>query len=147
MLAYQLRLALKSLLRNPVLSILIVAGIALGIAVSMTFVTAYYVASGDPIPHKSRQLFYVQMDSWNPQRAWDDDEPSEPPDQLTYIDAMAIHENDIATHQTAMYRTNLTIHPEGQGLRPFREHSRMCFSDFFRLFDVPFHHGGPWSPE
>ena len=147
MLAYQLRLAWKSLRRNPVLSTLIVAGIALGIAVSMTFVTAYYVASGDPIPQKSRKLFYVQMDSWNPQRAWDDEDPTEPPDQLTYMDAMAIRENDIPTYQSAMYKTYLTIHPAGQDARPFRENSRMCFRDFFQLFDVPFRYGGAWSPE
>jgi len=147
MLAYQLKLAWKSLLRNPVLSVLIVAGIALGIGVSMTFVTAYYFVSGDPIPQKSRQLFYVQMDAWNPQRPWDDDEPSEPPDQLTYMDATAIRQSDIPTYQSAMYKTYLTIHPEGQDLRPFREESRMCFADFFRMFDVPFRYGGPWSEE
>jgi len=147
MLAYQLRLAWNSLLRNPVLSILIVAGIALGIGVSMTFVTAYYFVSGDPIPQKSRQLFYVQMDAWNPQRAWDDDDPSEAPDQLTYMDAMAIRQSDIPTYQSAMYKTYLTIHPEGQDLRPFREESRMCFADFFRMFDVPFRYGGSWSAE
>lgn len=147
MLAYQLRLAWRSLLRNPVLSAVIVVGIALGIGVSMTFVTAYYFVSGDPIPHKSRQLFYVQLDAWNPQRPYDREDPSEPPDQLTYMDAVAIRESDIPTYQTGMYKTYLTLHPEGKDLRPFREDTRMCFADFFRLFDVPFRYGGPWGPE
>ena len=147
MLAYQLRLAWRSLLRNPVLSAVIVIGIALGIGVSMTFVTAYYFVSGDPIPQKSRQLFYVQLDAWNPQRPYDRDKPSEPPDQLTYMDAMAIRESDIPTYQSAMYKTYLTLHPEGKDLRPFREDTRMCFADFFRLFDIPFRYGGPWSAE
>ena len=55
MLAYQIRIALKSLKRNPVLSTLLVAGIALGIAISTSFVTTYYMLSGDPIPEKSDQ--------------------------------------------------------------------------------------------
>ena len=47
MLAYQLRLALKSLRRNPVLSALMVAGVALGIGVVMTVVTAHYLMAGN----------------------------------------------------------------------------------------------------
>ncbi len=147
MFAYQLRLAWNSLLRNPVLSLLIVGGIALGIAVSMTFVTAYYHVAGDPIPRKSHRLFYVQLDFWNPDRPWDDDDPTEPPNQLTYRDALAIHASRIPTLETAMYKTYLTIHPERAAERPFREETRMCHRDFFAMFDVPFRFGGPWSAE
>jgi putative ABC transport system permease protein len=147
MLAYQLRLAWKSLLRNPILSLLMIFGIALGIAVSMTFVTAYYNVSGDPIPQKSDRLFYVQLDFWNPDSPYDDDDPREPPNQLTYRDATAIRDSSIPTFQTAMYKTNLTIHPEGEDERPFREQTRMCFRDFFPMFDVPFAYGGPWGAD
>lgn len=147
MLAYQLRLAWRSLLRNPVLSFLIVCGIALGIAVSMTFVTAHYRVAGDPIPHKSERLFYVQLDFWNPDRPWDDDDPTEPPTQVTYRDAMAIHESDIPTLQSPMYKSALTIHPADPSERPFREQTRLCDRDFFAMFDVPFRFGGPWSAE
>ena len=65
------------------LSTLLVLGIALGIAVSTAFVTTYYLMAQDPIPEKSDKLFYVQMDAWNPERPYDDDDPSEPPEQLT----------------------------------------------------------------
>ena len=147
MLAYQLRLAWLSLKRNPVLSGITVLGIALGIAVSMTFVTAYYRLSGNPIRQKSDRLFYVQIDAWNPERPWDDDDPSEPPNQLTYMDAMGILESDIPTHHTAMYKTYLTIHPEEEGQRPFRETVRMTFGDFFPMFDVPFQFGSGWGAE
>ena len=70
MLAYQIRLALKSIRRNPILSSLIVGGIGLGIAVSMTFITGHYMMSGDPLPAKSDRLFVVQIDAWNPDRPW-----------------------------------------------------------------------------
>ena len=70
MLAYHLRIAAKSLRRTPVLSALLVAGIALGIAVSTAFVAAYHTMAKDPIPGEERQLFYVTLDSWNPERPW-----------------------------------------------------------------------------
>jgi len=143
--AYQLRLAWRSLKRNPFLSILIIGGIALGIAVSMTFVTAFYIISGNPIPHKSDKLFYVQLDSWNPERPWDDDEVEEPPDQMTYLDMVGIMESDIPTYQSGMHKTYLTVHPETEEMRPFQETVRMCFADFFPMFDVPFEYGSGWT--
>lgn len=147
MLAYQLRLAWKSVRRNWILSALIVGGIGLGIAVAMTFVTAYYVVSGDPIPHKSDRLFYVQLDAWNPDSPYDDDDPNEPPDQLTYRDMTALLASDIPTRHAGMYKVQMTIHPEDEGQRPFRRVVRMCHSDFFSLFDVPFEYGGAWTRE
>ena len=86
MFGYQIRIALNSLRRNPVLSTLLVAGIALGIAVSTAFVTTYYLLSGDPIPEKSEVLFHVTVDSWDPDSEWDSDRPGLPPNQLTYTD-------------------------------------------------------------
>jgi putative ABC transport system permease protein len=147
MVAYQIRLAWISLRRNPWLSLLSVAGIGLGIAVSMTFVTAYYRLSGDPIPQKSDRLFYVQVDNWRPDRPWDDDEPTEPADQISYPDMTNLMRSEIPTYQSGMHLTNLTVHPAEQGARPFRESVRMCFADFFPMFDVPFRYGAGWTRE
>ena len=145
MLVYQLKNAFRSLKRNPVLSILLIAGIGLGIAVSTAFITTYYLMAGDPIPHKSRQLYYVEMDSWNPERPYDDDHPDRPPIQVTYRDAMGIMESDLPTRQSAMYKASLTVQPESADETPYRDDVRMCFNDFFPMFDVPFRFGGPWS--
>ena len=148
MFAYHLRIALKSLRRTPVLSALLVAGIALGIAVSTAFVAAHQILSRNPIPEKSSQLFYVQLDSWNPDRPWDDEDPQEPPNQLTYRDAMALMESDVPVRKSAMYKANLTLHPHGGGEeRPFRAITRLTFTDFFGMFDVPFRYGAPWSAQ
>ena len=68
MFAYYLRLAFKSLKRNPILSSLMVAAIALGIGSSMTTITVNYLMSANPIPEKSDVLYHVQVDSWDPQR-------------------------------------------------------------------------------
>jgi len=146
MLAYQLKIAFKSLRRNPVLSALLIGGIALGIAVSTAFVTTYYMMASDPIPAKSDRLFAVQLDSWDPAEPYDDDHPEEPPRQLTYRDMLAIMESDIPTHQSGMYKGQLTVHPEAETDRPFRAETRLCFGDFFTMFDVPFAYGGGWGP-
>lgn len=145
MFAYQLRMAVKSLKRNPVLSTLLVLGIALGIAVSTAFVTTYYMMAQNPIPQKSERLFYVQMDAWNPERPYDDEHPEEPPDQLTYRDVQALMESDIPTYKSGMFKAQLTVHPEAEGERPFRALVRMCFADFFPMFDVPFLYGSGWG--
>jgi len=145
MFAYQLRMALLSLRRNPWLTLLLVAGIALGIGVSTTFVTTMYTFAGHPIPHKEANLYYVQMDSWDPQRSWDDDRPERPPNQMTWLDVMAVQASDIPVSSAGMYKAGLTVHPEEKDKRPFRAVTRMTHGDFFRMFDVPFAFGAGWD--
>lgn len=145
MLAYQLKIAWKSLQRNPVLSALLIGGIALGIAVSTAFVTTYYLLAANPIPHKSDKLFAVQLDSWDVDGPYDDDHPEEPPAQITYRDMLALMATDIPTYQSGMYKGELTIHPEAETDRPFRAMTRLCFGDFFSMFEVPFTYGGRWG--
>lgn len=144
MLAYNLRLAWKSLRRNPVLSVLIIGGIALGVAISTAFITVYHVFSADPIPNKSAALHYVQMDNWDPKA------PAHPhysgmPPQLTYRDVRAIMRSKIPVRQTANFRAALYVFPDDPRVRPSQEPTRMVFSDFFPMFEVPFKYGSGWS--
>lgn len=142
---HHLELALRSLRRTPGLSAITIAGIALGIGVSVTFVAAYFTVSANPIPRKSERLFYVQMDSWNPAEPFDDERPEEPPNQLTWTDMLGASASDIPTYASGMYKASLTVHPPREDTRPFRARTRMCRGDFFRMFDVPFLYGGPWD--
>lgn len=146
MLAYQIRIALKSLRRTPVLSVLLIGGIGLGIAVSTAFVTTYYIMAQNPIPEKSDVLHYVQIDNWDPEEPWDDDHPEEPPDQISWNDAMALMESDIPTYKSVMYKAWLTVHPESDSDKPYQAMTRMSYGDFFPMFDVPFAYGGGWGP-
>jgi putative ABC transport system permease protein len=149
MLLYNLRLAWKSIIRHPVLTGLIVAGIALGVAVSTTFLTVYHVLSQDPIPGKSDRLFYVRLDSWGGNQPYSD--TGEPPAQLTYRDVRGIEPSTVPVRRTPMFKANLYIHPEvipeAQGQRPFRQTVRLAKSDFFPMFNVPFRYGAAWSRE
>ncbi len=54
--SYHFRNALRSMKRNPALTALMIAAIAVGIGVSMTMVTIYYIMDGEPIPRKSTML-------------------------------------------------------------------------------------------
>lgn len=145
MLWYQVRIALKSLGRNPVLSALMVCAVALGVGVSTTFVTGYYIFSLNPVPHKSDVLHYVEMDNWDPNKAWRDDDPKAVPDQVTYRDMVEIMKSDIPTYQGGSFKASLFVHPDPKVGRPFKTTARMCFSDFFNLFEPPFQYGGPWA--
>lgn len=145
MLVYQLRLAFKSLCRNPILSALLVAAIALGVAISTASITLYHIYSGNPIPHKSDRLFRVELDSWGPDEPFNSTYPERAPTHITYRDMVAIMESDIPTRQTGGFKAGLTVIPEGESQRPYRETVRMCFADFFPMFDVPFAHGSGWD--
>jgi putative ABC transport system permease protein len=144
MFAYNLRLAWKSLRRNPILSVLIIGGIALGVAISTAFITVYHVFSRDPLPNKSGVLYYVQMDNWDPAA------PAHPhvsgiPPQITYRDMRALLRSKIPVRQTASYQAALYVFPDDARARPSQEPVRMVFSDFFPMFEVPFQYGSGWS--
>jgi putative ABC transport system permease protein len=145
MFAYQLRLALKSLRRNPVLSALMIVAIGLGIAVSTASVTIYYIYSGNPIPNKSDVLFHVELDNWYADSPFDSDHPERAPFQITYRDALELMHSQIPTYQNAAFQSEVVVYPAGDDQRPFREQVRMCFSDFFVMFDVPFQYGSGWD--
>jgi len=145
MLAYQIKIAIKSLRRNPLLSALLIGGIALGIAVSTAFVTTYYMLASDPIPEKSDVLYYVQVDSWDPEDSWSDDHPEYAPNQLNYTDFMGLFDSDIPTYKVGSYKGSLTVQPDNDIEKPFQENIRMTTRDFFNAFDVPFQFGGGWG--
>ena len=80
MLGYYLKLGVRNLRRNPVLTALMVLTLAVGVAASMSSLTLLYVMSGDPIPQKSDRLFVPLLDNAPAQQPNPSDDP---PDQLT----------------------------------------------------------------
>jgi putative ABC transport system permease protein len=144
MLLYNLRLAWKSIVRHPVLSGLIIAGIALGVAVSTSFVTIWHVLAANPIPGQSEQLHFVRVNSWGGGDPFD--EEGNPPTLLTYQDLMRLFDrSDIPARQTATYPSVAYIRPEDRGQRPFRETLRLTTADFFPMFAAPFRYGSGWD--
>ena len=142
---YYLKLAWKSIRRNPILSSLMVLALGLGIGTFMTTYTVYYLMSGDPIPHKSSVLYAVQLDNWDPNSPPTESQRDVQP-QITYRDAeFLMHADTPATRQAAMYRTGVTVEPESADEPPFDGRTRATYHSFFTMFDVPFLYGEPWT--
>jgi len=143
MFRYYLKLGLFSIRKNPILSALMVAAIAVGIGAYMTVINVDYVMSSNPIPHRSDVLYYVEIDSWDPNNAYY--QPDGPPDQVTYIDGVALLAAGEARRQVLSYKTGRVLEPQNEGERAFRVQSRSTSADFFAMFDTPFLFGGGWD--
>lgn len=144
MFGYYLTLGLRSLRRHSVLTALMVFGIALGIAASMTSLTVFYLMGSDPIPWKSDRLHVVQLDNWDINEGFDPN-PEILPDALTYLDATALMAASKADKQAAMYKVVLPVQPDNPEVKPFLSLARATGSDFFGLFDTPFKYGSGWD--
>jgi putative ABC transport system permease protein len=143
MLLYHFRIAFKSLRRSLGLTAVIVGGIALGIGVASLFSTVRHSMAKDPVPGRSGVLYYVRLDSWDPARPHPNRDGIPP--QLSYRDAMELMKSDVPARQTAMFKANLYVFPDAKVARPKRTLVRLCFADFFPMFDVPFKYGSGWD--
>ncbi len=147
MLGYYLTLALRSLRRNPALTALMVLTIGVGIGAAMTTLTVFRAMAADPIADHATQLFAPQIDAWG--LGANGPNPDHLSDQLGYIDATALMRAHAGERQTVLYKTQFAVWPpqsQSQSqLPPFRAGARAAYADFFRMFDVPFRYGGPWS--
>lgn len=142
MFAYYLDLALRSLRRNKALTALMVLAIALGIGASMTTLTVLHVLSGDPLPGRSAQLYYPQID---PQDIKGMSPSKEPPDQVTLIDGMNLLHAKRADHQALMAGGTVPVQPGQSMLDPFYVDARYTTADFFPMFGTPFLYGHGWD--
>ena len=142
MFGYYLNLAVRSFKRNKALTVLMVLAIALGIGASMTTLTVFHVLSGDPIPEKSEQLFYVQLDP----EAMQGYRPGEEPEtQLTRFDAEALLAQKRGMRQVMTSGGNVVISPDKSGATPELVDARYASGDFFPMFDVPLQFGRGWT--
>lgn len=148
MLAYNTRIALKSLRRHPVLTAVIITGIALGIWASTTFTTVRHMFARDPLPGRSERLFFVRMDNWDPARPYPTGGGGNSlavPPQVTYRDSMELMRSNIPVRQTADFTANVVVYPDRSIGRPYTTALRLCYSDFFPMFNVPFAYGHGWD--
>lgn len=139
---YYLQLALRSLRRNPFLTALMVLAIGLGVGASMTTYAAFRAVGSDPIPWKSAQLFFPQLDFWGPE---DRNKDGEPPDAWDYDDAIAVMNLKAAKRQTVLYPTGFSAIPDDAAIKPFNATGHAVTVDFFGIAETPFASGAAWS--
>jgi putative ABC transport system permease protein len=145
MFAYYLQLALASFRRYPGLTSLMVLAIALGISVCMVTLTSYRSASANPAGDRSGILFAPSIDSWDPERSYDEDDKTLAPTMLTYRDARALHASGIPDRKVIMYKSGGTYTRADRGMEPQYFRTRLTTADFFAMFEAPFLFGGPWN--
>ncbi|MBV6424594.1 MAG: hypothetical protein NAOJABEB_02407 [Steroidobacteraceae bacterium] len=146
MFGYYVKLAARSLRRNPGITSLMVLAIALGIAVCVITLTVYHGMSSNPLWWKNDRVYAVTLDSWDPEEPADDKHPDLPPPQLTWRDAEAVTASGIPLRAVRMFKGFGVVSSDAAGsVRPENAIVRVTSADFFGLFDVPFRHGGGWK--
>ncbi|GAB3793664.1 ABC transporter permease [Dyella agri] len=141
MFGYYLDLALRSLKRNRVLTVLMVLAIAVGIGASMTTLTVMHLLSGDPLPGRSQHLYYPQVDP-SPKQ-----EQKRPFDVMDYRSAVDLWSAHRADRQALIAVATLKLRAPETNLPPLMSRVLATTGDFFPMFNVPFQYGSGWSAD
>jgi putative ABC transport system permease protein len=145
MLHYYLALGLRSLRRNPALTVLILLTLAVGVAASISTLTILHMMSGDPIPSKSQRLL-TPLFEVGALRSYDPNAPREEYEVVvTYKDSVAMLNSGVGVRRTPVLDVAGAVEPERPGLPVADIQGIAATRDFFGMFDVPFLRGGPWS--
>jgi putative ABC transport system permease protein len=141
MFIHYLELAARSMKRNPILTFLIVFTVSLGIAASVTMLTVLHNLSGDPLPGRSDLLYHPQID---PRPAKLRGAPIEPPDDLTYIDAVNLYKASGKSRRVLTSSNWLPVRRDAPDSAMAMYTTRATTRDFFGMFGLSFVYGGAW---
>ncbi|WP_063570762.1 MULTISPECIES: FtsX-like permease family protein [Luteibacter] len=139
---YYVALALRSCRRSKALTALVVALLALGVSACMVSYAVFRATTSDPMPGRSSQLFAPQIDNAGPAHAID----GEPPEMLSYIDAVALLKAAKAKRQALVYSTRWGVESNDPSIPALAAIGDAVTADFFPMFAVPFRFGGGWAP-
>ena len=142
MFGYYLQLAFQSLRRSRALTFLMILAIAVGIGASMTTLTVMHILAGDPLPGRSGQIFYPQVDA-DPTR----DDSKEPVDLMDYRSAVDLWTAHRADRQALIAEGDIRVVAPNATIPALKRHMLATTSDFFSMFDVPFQYGHGWSAD
>jgi putative ABC transport system permease protein len=140
MFGYYLLLAFQSLKRHRVLTALMILAIAVGIGASMTTLTVMRILSADPLPGRSAQIFYPQVDP-DP----DDKDDHEPRDVMDFRSAVDLWSAHRADRQALIAGGDIRVIAPDVNIPALKLPMLTTTADFFPMFDVPFRYGQSWS--
>lgn len=146
MFSYNFQLAVKSLKERWSLTLLTVLTIALGLGLYTTVKTMGYQSSQIPLPHKSKNVYLIQLDN----RETTAEEVTEPLRMvdMTYKDTMNLKALNIpGVNQTFNWHTFGILNVEDENITPIRTRAAVTTSEFFTMFDAPFLYGQGWGKE
>lgn len=145
MFGYHLRLALHSIARDRVGSLLAVLAIGLGIGAVATMATLLAELTRDPLPGRSGELFQPHLDASPPGFAAAAGGAFDPGERLTWLDAHNLLHAGPASSQAIMAGGRARL-DAGDGIAPLATQGRYATAQFFALFGVPFRRGNGWAP-
>ncbi|HJP99472.1 MAG TPA: ABC transporter permease [Rhodanobacteraceae bacterium] len=138
---YYFALALRSSVRSKALTALVITLLAVGVSACMVSYAVLRATTSDPIPSKSSRLYAPQIDNVGPAYIWH----GEPPDMLSYTDAVALWQAREASRQTLVYPTKWQVGSNNPSVPAMSMSGDAVTADFFAMFDVPFRFGSGWA--
>jgi putative ABC transport system permease protein len=138
---YYVALALRSSARSKALTALVIALLAFGVSACMVSYAVFRATTSDPIPSRSSRLYVPRIDNVGPSYIWQ----GEPPDMLSYTDAVALWQAHKASRQALVYPTEWEVESNDGKLPAMPLKGDAVTADFFPMFDVPFRYGGGWT--
>lgn len=144
MFLYYVRMALRSLASSPAMSLLMVAGLAVGAGTSAATQTVVDSLGADPVPSRHGQLFHVELGKLTPNQAHEDGEANvDLLDVDTTRQLLRVSPQPLAPLALA----NLSLPRMGQERYPRRANAMITTSAAFRIFDIGFREGRAWSKD
>jgi putative ABC transport system permease protein len=138
---YYVALALRSSLRSKALTALVIALLAFGVSACMVSYAVFRATTSDPIPSRSSRLYVPRIDNQGPTHTYQ----GEPPDMLSYIDAVALWQARKASRQTLVFPTKWGVESDNRLVPAMSMSGDAVTTDFFAMFDVPFRFGSGWN--
>jgi putative ABC transport system permease protein len=144
MFGYHLRLALHSIARERLGSLLAILAIGLGIGAVATMATLLGELTRDPLPGRSGELFHPHLDASPPGFAAAAGGAFDPGERMTWLDAHNLLHSGMASSQAIMAGGRARLDAV-DGVAPLAIQGRYATARFFALFGVPFDGGSGWS--
>lgn len=138
---YYVALALRSSARSKTLTALVIVLLAFGVSACMVSYAVFRATTNDPIPARSAHLYVPQIDNVGPAHTWQ----GQPPNMLSYIDAVALWQAHKARRQTLLYPTKWQVQSDNRSVPAMSKAGDAVTADFFPMFDVPFRFGSGWT--
>ncbi len=145
MFSYYFQLGLRSLKRNPVLTMLMILTLAIGVAASVSTLTILHMMGTDPIPQKSQRLVYPGLDNQEKEGFKPGEKPMD--HQLTWQDVQNLLQAPIGVRRVGLYGIRASVESGRPDLGSFSESGVATNRDFFAAFDAAFLYGQAWQQQ
>lgn len=143
MFSYYLRLGIRSLSNQGLITVWMVLLIALGVAGTVSTFSLLRAVSSNPYAAKAHRLFTALIDNHGPEylKTYGID----PVLTLRDVEALRAHAGDRL--QAAIYQIRLSVIPNDPTIDALQPKGYAVTLGYFQMLDVPFRYGSAWSKD